>query len=165
MNRRSAARRHRSAFDLHNPQPSMGLEMLEGRNLFSVVPGFDDEPAALNEDDGGAIQATAATVAATPHQNHVNHLKHLAHDKHVNHDKSVKHGTHLVTVERQRHHRHHGAHVHRLHEHHVHHHHAMHRAHILRTTHPAPLVLTAQQRNDWATIREEVVANRPRVPN
>jgi hypothetical protein len=68
------------------------------------------------------------------------------------------HTHHLHTV-------HHQHHLHMLHHlHHVHFLHKLHVGHILRTTVPAPIVLTAQQKNDWAEIREEFLANRGRVP-
>jgi len=51
-----------------------------------------------------------------------------------------------------------------LHRAHLHHRHLLHKVHILHTTVPAPIVLTAQQRNDWADIREAFLANRKRIP-
>jgi hypothetical protein len=57
------------------------------------------------------------------------------------------------------HHQHHLHHLHHLHTLHV-----AHRAHVLRTTAPEPIVLTAQQKNDWAGIRDEFLANRKRIP-
>jgi hypothetical protein len=58
---------------------------------------------------------------------------------------------------------HHRAHLHRAHLHRVHHLHTQHSAHFLRTTVPKPLVLTAEQRTNWPSIRDSVLANRPRV--
>ena len=47
---------------------------------------------------------------------------------------------------------HHMAHMHRLH--HLHYLHTQHRAHVLRSTVPAPIVLTAQQRTNWVGLRD-----------
>ena len=51
---------------------------------------------------------------------------------------------------------HHQAHLHRMHIHraHLHHLHTLHTAHVLRSTVPAPIVLTAQQRSNWVGIRD-----------
>ena len=51
---------------------------------------------------------------------------------------------------------HHEAHLHRMHIHraHLHHLHTLHTAHVLRSTVPAPIVLTAQQRSNWVGIRD-----------
>jgi hypothetical protein len=76
---------------------------------------------------------------------HTDHLHHLRHEHHL-------------------HHRHHFHVLHREHLHHLHTRHIAHRAHVLRTTVPEPIVLTAQQKNDWAEIREEFLANRKRIP-
>src|SRR5689334_647830 len=76
----------------------------------------------------------------------------------------------LTTTPHHAHHvhtTHHMAHLHVLHREHfhrLHHLHTLHKAHVLNTTIPKPLVLTAQQRTDWASIRDSVLANRPRVP-
>jgi hypothetical protein len=43
--------------------------------------------------------------------------------------------------------------------------HTLHVAHFLRSTHPKPLVLSAQQRNDWPDLRDTLLKNQPRVPN
>jgi hypothetical protein len=47
---------------------------------------------------------------------------------------------------------HHMAHMHRMH--HLHFLHTQHRAHVLRSTVPAPIVLTAQQRTNWVGLRD-----------
>ena len=70
------------------------------------------------------------------------------------------HTHHLHTL----HHQHHLHVLHREHLHHLHTRHIAHRAHVLRTTVPEPIVLTAQQKNDWAGIREEFLKNLKRVP-
>jgi hypothetical protein len=45
-------------------------------------------------------------------------------------------------------------HIHRAHLHHLHTRHAQHAAHVRRTTVPAPIVLTAQQRTNWVGLRD-----------
>jgi hypothetical protein len=78
---------------------------------------------------------------------------HFVHHQH--HEHTLHHQAHLHVLHRQ--------HLHRAHLHRVHHLHTLHSAHFLRTTIPKPLVLTAEQRTNWPSIREEVLANRPRV--
>ena len=81
---------------------------------------------------------------------------------HVHHLHAVHHQHALHEQRRQESHRHHLHTVHAVH--HDHFLHKQHQAHVLRTTVPEPIVLTAQQRNDWVTIRDQVLANRKRVP-
>ena len=88
-------------------------------------------------------------LLSTPHVHHEHHLHTLHHLAHL-------HRLHLHVLHRQ--------HLHRAHLHRLHHLHTLHTAHVLNTTIPKPLVLTAQQRTDWPSIRESVLANRPRVP-
>lgn len=61
----------------------------------------------------------------------------------------LRHHVHLV---HHQHTVHHLAHMHRLH--HLHFLHTQHRAHVLRSTVPAPIVLTAQQRTNWVGLRD-----------
>jgi len=135
----------------------MGLEALEGRQLMSATP--------VGNDTVSAPEVTAAvTVGATPHQNHLHHL-------HVVHREHHHHLTHLHALHRQHMHRLHlhvlhRQHLHRAHLHHNHHKHALHTRHVqhvLNTTEPKPLHLTAQERNDWPEIRKQVLANQGRV--
>src|SRR4051812_11040830 len=78
---------------------------------------------------------------------------HFLHHQH--HEHTLHHQAHLHVLHRQ--------HLHRAHLHRVHHLHTLHSAHFLRTTVPKPIVLTALQRSTWPTIRDSVLANRPRV--
>ena len=78
---------------------------------------------------------------------------HFLHHQHHNH--TLHHQAHLHVLHRQ--------HLHRAHLHRVHHLHTLHSAHFLRTTVPKPLVLTAEQRTNWPSIRDSVLASRPRV--
>ena len=127
------------------------FEALEGRQCLSATTAGTDVLATA---------ADAAPSAANSSARHHKHHLHTLHHQHALHQqrrqKSHKH--HLHTL--------HAAHVQRReahHTHHVHFLHTQHRAHVLRTTVPAPLVLTAQQRNDWPAIRDQVLANRGRV--
>jgi hypothetical protein len=137
---------------LHHPVASVPLfESLESRQCLSATVAGTDAPA---------VTATAAPAAATSSARHHKHHLHTLHHQHASHvqrrQKSHKH--HLHTL--------HAAHVQRRQAHHTHHLHVLHtqhRAHVLRTTVPEPLVLTAQQKNDWPSIRDQVLANRKRV--
>jgi hypothetical protein len=128
------------------------FEQLECRQCLSGS-GADVLATTTAADD---VQVAAANSSVRHHKHHL-HALHHQHELHVERrQKTHKH--HLHTL--------HAAHVQRRQAHHRHHVHALHtehRAHVLRTTVPEPIVLTAQQRNDWATIRDEVLANRKRV--
>ena len=65
------------------------------------------------------------------------------HAHHLHHVHTLHHQAHL-----------HRMHIHRAHLHHLHTRHALHAAHVRRTTVPAPIVLTAQQRSNWVGIRD-----------
>ena len=129
----------------------MGLEALEGRQLMSATTETVSAPEVT----------AAVTVGATPHQNHKHHL-------HVLHREHLHRLTHLHTLHRQHLHRVHlttlhRQHLHRAHLHHRHHLHTLHVQHVLNTTELAPLILTAQEKNDWPAIRDAVLQNRKRV--
>lgn len=87
-------------------------------------------------------------LLSTPHVHHEHHLHTLHHQAHL-------HRLHLHVLHRE--------HLHRAHLHRLHHVHTLHKAHVLRTTVPKPLVLTALQRAEWPSIRDSVLASRPRV--
>jgi hypothetical protein len=114
---------------------SMGLEALESRQFLSVANA------------GDAPGVTPLAVGASGHHAHFLHHKHRLH-----------HLAHLHRLHIQ-----HRQHVHRAHLHRVHHLHILHKAHVLRTTVPEPIVLTAQQRTNWASIRDAFLANRKRI--
>ena len=132
---------------------SLSLESLEERSLFTVtLPGEDEVVTTMAELEAAAVQTTAVTATPASHAKHVKHLKHVEHLDHLDHRehlRSVKHDEHIEHVNLVRH-RNHVRHM-------------AHEAHVLRTTFPAPIHLTALERNDWATIREEVMENRPRI--
>jgi hypothetical protein len=123
------------------------IEPLELRQFLSADGIAELEAAAVTTP---AVTADAVPAAAAASRHHAHHV-HTLHHQHE-----------LAVIRRQESHRHHLHTVHVVH--HDHFLHTQHRAHVLRTTVPAPIVLTAQQRNDWATIRDEVMANRKRVP-
>ena len=89
------------------------------------------------------------------------HAAHLAHEAHHDH---LLHGTHTAHHEHMLHGVHHtGAAARELHTLN-HSNHLEHQAHILRTTVPAPLIMTAVERATWPTIRDEFMANLKRLP-
>jgi hypothetical protein len=123
----------------HRPATSVPLfEALEGRQCLSATTAGTDMLAT---------PAAAAPAAAT------SGARHHAHHLHTLHHRHTLHSLHAAHVQRREAH----------HTHHVHALHTQHRAHVLRTTVPEPLVLTAQQRTDWPSIRDQVLANRKRV--
>lgn len=111
--------------------------------------------------DVADLSALADEVSASPpsrHELHVKHEKHLAHLDHTAHQAHQEHQRHLAHVEAVK------RQAHRDHLRHVKHtRHLKHEAHVMNTTVPEPIVLTAQQRNDWVAIRDEVLANRKRI--
>ena len=123
---------------LHRTVASVPLfEALEARQCLSATGGAEVLVTAADNAPG------AKTSSA----------RHHAHHLHTVHHVHTVHSLHAAAVQRRE--------VH--HTHHVHFLHRQHRAHVLRTTVPAPLVLTAQQRNDWPAVREQVLAERGRV--
>jgi len=118
---------------LHKPTESVPL--------FEVLEGRQCLSATVSAAD---VLVPAAKVSSARH--HAHHLHTLLHVH-------TQHSVHEANVQRREAH----------HTHHVHFLHTQHRAHVLRTTVPEPLVLTAQQRNDWPSIRDEVLSNRRRI--
>jgi hypothetical protein len=139
----------------HRPAASVPLfEALEGRQCLSATTAGSDVLAT------NADAAPAAATSSTRHHKHHLHTLHHQHELHVQRRQET-HRHHVHTL-----HSLHAAHVQRRQAHHTHHVHVLHtqhRAHVLRTTVPEPLVLTAQQRTDWPSIRDQVLANRKRV--
>ena len=115
----------------------MEIELLEGRVLFTHA-------AHLHHLATVAHAAHLATVAREAH--HAATLKHAATVA-----REAHHTAHLATVAREAHTAKHVKHL-------------AHQAHFLRTTVPAPLIMTAVQRATWPTIRDEFLANLKRIP-
>ena len=128
-------------------RPALMIEPLEGRRLLSAE-GVGALEAA--ETTTPAVTADPVVAAAAASRHHAHHV-HTLHHQHE-----------LAVLRRQKSHEHHLHTVHVVH--HDHFLHTQHRAHVLRTTVPEPIVLTAQDRNNWAGIRDQVLANRQRIP-
>lgn len=95
---------------------------------------------------------------------HAAHLHHLATVAHAHHVATL---AHAATVAREAHHAAtlaHAATVAREAHTAKHVKHLAHEAHFLRTTVPAPLIMTAVERATWPTIRDEFLANLKRIP-
>ena len=75
----------------------------------------------------------------------------FTHAAHLHHLATVAHAAHLATVAREAHTAKHVKHL-------------AHEAHFLRTTVPAPLIMTAVERATWPTIRAEFMAHLKRIP-
>jgi hypothetical protein len=139
--------------------PSLMIESLETRQFLSADGVAELETLAGTTGAAVTADATPAAVAASTSRHHTHH-RHARHHQHALHEKrrqkSHKHHLHTLhaahMVRRQAHHRHHAHYLH-----------TQHKAHVLRSTVPEPIVLTAQQRNDWAAIRDEFLANRKRI--
>lgn len=116
---------------------------MKSHKRVASVPLFEALETRECLSTSGAADAVVPAAASPRTRHHAHHL-HTLHHRHT-----------LQTAHVQRREAHHTHHVHFLH--------AQHRAHVLRTTVPAPLVLTAQEKNNWPSIRDEVLANRGRV--
>jgi hypothetical protein len=86
---------------------------------------------------------------------HAAHVLHAAHHDHVLHGIHTSHHAHTL---------HHSSAAARELRSANHLNHVNHEAHILRTTVPAPLIMTAEERSTWPTIRDEFLANLKRLP-
>ena len=115
----------------------MFIESLEGRVLFTHAAHLHHL----------ATLAHAATVAREAH--HAATLAHAATVAREAHHAATL--AHAATVAREAHTAHHVKHL-------------AHEAHFLRTTVPAPLIMTAVERATWPTIRDSFLAHLKRIP-
>lgn len=118
----------------------MEIELLEGRVLFTHA-------AHLHHLATVAHAAHLATVAREAH--HTAALAHAATVAREAHHAATL--AHAIVVAREAHTAKHVKHL-------------AHEAHFLRTTVPAPLIMTAVERSTWPTIRDEFLANLKRIP-